>query len=352
MPGEISLSFEREPAIALAASIEGDVHQTVVARTQSTGEIAGLVSRSGRDVFVNGTPTRLGYLSQLRVARGDHALRTLIDDGFAFCKTLHDQGDTPAYLVSVVADNDAARRLLVDRRSAAAPRFWPVGEMDTFVIPARPLGRHRGESSDLPERVRIERGSSVLVSDIADCLRRNLRRYQFAPSWSAADLRSNSRTRGLSPEDFVVALDHGRVIGCVALWNQRLFKQVVVRGYHPALRRARPLMNAAARVLGLPRLPPIGEALRFAYLSHIAVDDDRAEVLGELIAMQMARARTADLDYVVAGFPDRHPFQAVVRRTWARRTYRSALYLACWPDGDAFVRSLDDRPAQPEVAVL
>jgi hypothetical protein len=86
--------------------------------------------------------------------------------------------------------------------------------------------------------------------------------------------------------------------------------------------------------------------------SHIAVDGDDRGVLASLIAAQVRRARDLRVDYLVVGFADRHPFQTIVRRLWRHRAYRSVIYAAYWPDGEAFVRSLDDRPAQPEVAIL
>lgn len=346
MPGAIAVSLEREPHASLAASIEGDVHQTLIARNHSSGEIAGLAARSVRTVFVNGDAVRLGSLGQLRVARGRHALRTLIDEGFAFCQQLHEQGDAPAYLVSVVADNGAARRLLVERCSPTAPRLVSVGGMDTFVIPAR------RRSSAISESVQIVRGSQAHISEIVGCLQRNLRRYQLAPRWTVADLQSELVTRGLSVDDFAVALADGRVVGCAALWDQRAFKQTVVRQYRPALRRTRPLLNVAARLMGLPQLPPVGQRLELAYLSHIAVDGDRRHVLMALLAAQVRQARQRGLDCLVTGFQDRHPFHSVIRDEWAWQTYRSTLYLAAWPDGDGFIQSLDGRAAQPEVAIL
>jgi hypothetical protein len=346
MPGAIAVSLQREPHSSLAASIEGEMHETLIARSRATGELCGMAARSVRTVYVNGKAVRLGSLGQLRVASGRHALRTLIDEGFAFCRMLHQQDCAPAYLVSLVADNSAARRLLVDRRSPTAPRLVSIGGLDTFVIPAR-----RGSPAS-PEPVQIVRGSQAHVSELVDCLQRNLRRYQLAPCWTAAELQSELATRGLSIDDFAIALADGRVVGCLALWDQRAFKQVVVRSYGPALRRTRPLINAAARLMGFPRLPPVGERLEFAYLSHVAVDADRPHVLMSLVGAQVEEARRRGLEYVVTGFPDRHPFHTVVRDKWAWRTYRSALYLAHWPDGSRFIQSLDGRVAQPEVAVL
>ena len=127
MPGAIAVSLQREPDASLAASIEGDVHETVIARSRSNGELSGMAARSVRMVYVNGEAVRLGSLGQLRVASGRHALRTLIDEGFSFCRMRHQQDGAPAYLVSLVADNSAARRLLVERRSPTAPRLVSIG---------------------------------------------------------------------------------------------------------------------------------------------------------------------------------------------------------------------------------
>jgi len=345
IPGAVAVTLEREPHAGLAGAIEGDTHQTLIARDSVTREIAGLAARSTRQLFVNGTSTRLGYLSQLRVANGRRGLRTLIDEGFAFLKQLHQGDTTPAYLLSLIAENDAARRLLIHRTSGTAPRFISIGDLHTFVIPTEHWWPRRRA------HIQVERGSRARLGEIAACLQRNLRRYQFAPRWTLADLEGDA-TRALTPEDFAIAIAGGQVVGCMALWDQSAFKQVVVRGYAPAVRRTRLLINATSPLTGLPRLPACGNRLEFAYLSHVAIDEDSAEVLRGLVAAQIQRARQRGRHYVVAGFPEGHPFQAVIHRDFARRTYRSTLYLAHWDDGDRFVGSLDGRMAQPEVAVL
>jgi hypothetical protein len=346
-PGEISLSLEREPNAAIAASIEGDVHQTIIARDQITGQIAAIATRSVRDAFVNGELSRVGYLGQLRIDRRYRRHRSLLDEGFAFCRALHNRGDARLYLTSIVADNHAARRLLLTRRWTAGPRFTEIDQLVTLLIPvSRPL-----RPIDV-EGVRIDQGSFSDVGEIVDCLRRNLRRYQFAPRWTAEDLLSTDRTRGLSPEHFLVASRQGRVIGCLACWDQRAFKQVVVRGYSPALMRWRPFVNAAAPWLGTPALPPIGQPLAFGYLSHAAVDDDRDEVIAALATAACRHARAAGLHDVAIAFTARNPLLGAIARRFHHRSFVSVLAVANWPDGDERLRSLDGRLPHPEVAVL
>src|SRR5687767_6181612 len=60
LPGDVTLTFEREPDSAIAAATEGDVHQTMVARERVDGRIAGIASRAEREVFLNGRPARIG----------------------------------------------------------------------------------------------------------------------------------------------------------------------------------------------------------------------------------------------------------------------------------------------------
>jgi len=346
LPGDASLSFEREPDSAIAAAIEGDVHQTIVARERESCRIAGIAGRSERDVFVNGRRARVGYLGQLRTSVRGRRVGTLLDDGFAFCRALHDCGSVPAYLTSIVEDNHAALRLLDGLRPPAAPRFVRAGRLVTLAIPQSRL-RNRNATPGFA----IRRGSIELLPDIAMCLERSGRRHQFAPRWTADDLLSARRTPGLEAQDFLVAIGGGRVIGCAAMWDQRAFKQVIVRGYSQRLARWRRLANLAAPWVGLPALPAVGRALQFVYLSHVAIDDDRSDVTSALVSEALRRL-PAGVDSMVTAFAANSPMLPAAASVSRHRIYRSVLYLAGWPDGREFVESLDARPPHPEVAIL
>jgi hypothetical protein len=348
--GDVRLSLEREPDSALAGSIEGDVHQTIVARDPVSGTLVGIASRSVRSVFVNGRIARAGYLGQLRVHERFRR-RDLLDAGFEFCRrvSVSGSGAAPVYLAAVVADNAAAKRLLA-RRSPGWPSFRPVDTLVSLAIPA--TGRRRGRA--LPD-LELRQGSPGLVSEIVSCLQRYGPRWQFAPSWTAADLTSD-RTRGLALEDFVLASIGGRSVGCAACWDQRAFKQVVVRGYSRRLARARRLVNLLAPITGTPALPPVGTQLSFAYVSHVAVEHDGRQDVGALtIALVNAvceRARTKGVSYVVLGLPARSPELQAIRRAFRHRAYESVLYTGYWPEGERLALSLDGRPSNPELAIL
>ena len=345
LPGDIAISFEREPDAGLAAAIEGDPHQTIVAREAATGRIAAIAGRSVHQAFVNGEPARIGYLGQLRIARPFRVSRTLMDAGYAFCRALHDADPVPFYLTSILSGNTSARRLLLDLLSKHAPRMRPVARLVTVV--ARPSRLPR---VDVPAGIRIERGGPGLLDEIVGCLERNGRRHQFARRWTSSDFSSVS-TRGLSLTDFVVALQRDRVIGCLACWDQRAFKQAVVRGYSPWLHRWRWLVNVTGPLTGVPALPAPGRRLELAYLSHVAVDADRADVFLPLLGAARALVPRG-VDHVVTGFGQASPLLGAIRSTVRHRAYESVLFVASWADGDRAVPRLDGRVPHPEIAVL
>lgn len=343
MEGEIRVSLEREPNVFLAAAVEGEPHRTIVARSPEGG-VVGMGSRSVWNAFVNGEPCRLGYLSQLRVDRAHRErkrLLRLLSSGYDLICSFRNPGEMPFDLTSIVADNDVARRLL-GAGLPGLPRYQEIEEWTTLIIP----------TTSRPRRltgVRIERASPERMVEVAACLERNRRRYQLAPRFSAADLQSPERSRGLDPSDFFLAMVNHEAVGTLALWDQSGFKQVVVRGYGPRLARWRPWMNGLAPVLGTPRLPDPGKALPHAYLSHLAVDEDDPEIFRALMEAAYAEARTRRYVYVVTGLAARHPWRPWLEKRFKPRTYASILYAVLWEDQSTV---LDGRMPHVEVALL
>jgi len=342
--GQVSLSLEREPDSALAASIEGDVHETIVARDGATGILAGTVGRAVRDVYLNGERSRIGYLGQLRIDPRFRHRRALLRAGFDFCRR---SAVSPISLAAVVADNVPARRLL-SRHAPGWPRFEPV---DTLVSLAIPVARRRDGAIARTHGLDLLPGSSAYLDDIVACIERHGRGFQFFPRWKRSDFDS-PRTRGLKPEDFTLAVRDGQVVACLACWDQRPFKQAIVRGYSTRLARWRGLLNACAPLTGLPRLPAVGEALQFAYLSHAGFDEEDERTAIALIDGACRQARARGLEYIVLGLSGRSRILHAVKHAFPHRAYESVLYVAFWPEGEALAASLDQRPSNPELAIL
>lgn len=327
--GRSGFQLEREPEFFAAARHEGGQYGTMAIRDRLTGRLAAMGSRSVHELFIDGQPQRVGYLSQLRIAP-EHRRHTreVLRLGFEMLRQAHGEGEASFDITTIVTGNQAARRIL-EAGLPGLPRYQRLEDLVTFLLPVRRLFRSATRG------VHVASGSASSLPPILECLERFARRHQFAWHWTATNI--------LPPERYYVAFEGNRIAGCLALWDQRAFKQVVVRGYNRRLTWCRPALN----LLGA-RLPQVGEPLAQAHLSHVAVDDDNPHVLAALLAAAMGDARRIELDYLTIGFAVRHPLCEVVRRSYRCREYLSGLYAVHWDEPLA----IDGRIPHPEVALL
>ena len=163
----------------------------------------------------------------------------------------------------------------------------------------------------------------------------------FAPDLARHDLPLS---------DFLIAVDRGEVVACGALWDQRGFRQTVIRDYSPLLRAARPLVNAAHRLIGTPRLPAVGSTLAMAFLSPLAVAPGADLDLGEFIEAFFIPAAQRGLEYLTIALPVKDPRLPALQRRFSTRSWHSRLYQVMWP-GQSEV-DLQDAPCLPDVALL
>jgi len=334
--GNMQLSFRREPD-AFDAAFGARAQDYILARNRRSGETVGLCERVVRDCFVNGEIRALPYLAGLRVVPGFRHRLLVLRGGFeAVRRLLGTGGDVDYSFTSIMSDNEIARRVL-GANLKGMPRYEPAGDFSTFALPAGGKAPcERARDADLPEI------SALLLAAAA--------RGQFANAWNADTLREYSAAGWLPASDYFVIRRAGRIRSCAALWDQSARRQVIVAGYSRWLARGRPLINAVARLAGLPRLPAPGEPLRCAYLSHVAVDAGSPQDLATLLSAARAVARERGLDAVLTGWASAGEFADVVRAVPRGREYRSSLYVVRWPHDTA--PALDDRPVAPELALL
>ncbi len=343
--GNIHVSLEREPNAFHAAGISGDDYQMMLAFGEEPRELLGSGGRFELATYINGAEQRIGYFGELRARGGLKARRKLLLGSYRKMHEFHEDGGVSFYMTTIVEDNHAARRLL-EASLGDMPAYRPLESMVTLTIPAKSGARRRPASPD------VTRADDSLLPGIAARLAEHGRHYQFHPVWTPASLRSAARCRGLDAGDFLVCRDDERVTACLALWDQRNFKQTVIRGYSPRLGRLRPLLNLVAPLARRPRLPAPGARLESAFLSHAAVSEDDEETLLDLVAEGCRQAAARDIDYVMIAFAERNPLARAVRKRFPCHEYVSVIYVVFWDDGRAAADALDDRVPHPEVAIL
>ena len=341
--GWIRLALAREPDAFAAAAVMGRAHAYVIARSRQSGAAVGVCEWSVREAFVDGVPRPLPYLGALRVAPAHrHRIRVLRGGFEVVRQLLHRSSALPYALTAIAADNRAALRVL-GANLPGMPTYRPLEAISTFALrPARGSG----------PGIRVEHARADDLAAIAVCLERAYRHHQFAPVWSARDLADRKRCPGLAPEDFLIVRRGPGIAACAALWDQSGFKQTVVRGYAGWVAALRPLANAAAPLLRMPRLPAAGQPLRQVYLSHLAVADNDPRLFRAIVDAGLADAHRRGFAMVLTGLATRHPLAAELSRRYRHREYRALLHLVHWPEGAAAVEALTPRLPHPEIALM
>ncbi len=335
--GALRLALWHEPDYFAAIEVEGRDPVVVTGRGPD-GRIVVVGVTTWRDVYVNGAPATVGYLSGLRF-HPRHRGRGIIQRGFALAHGEHARRPALLFLSTIIEGNAPGRRALGGRRPGL-PHFAPRGTYLTFTYAPR------GD----PWRARAARGVEVAAADGADLeplaalWRAEGPRRQFFPVYRADDLRrADGLLRGLAPRDVLVAREGGRVVGTLGLWDQRPFRQWVVAGYSRPLAVSRPFYNAFAAVTRRPPLPPPGGILDLRLGALLCTERDRPEVLASLLSAAwralQARAPGALLSI---GVHERDPLRPLLGAA-PHRLLRSRLYVPHWPEGTAAHAALDDR---------
>ena len=298
--GGLTLSFRREPSYFAACSVLGQSAEVFVGRDTQTGALAGVGARYHLLAFINGQAQSIVYLADLRVQtayRNSIHLRR----AYQFLRQRHAADPAPVYTTMILQDNRAALATIAAQR-AGLPPYHPQGTVHTPLIL---LGRQKPA---LAAPCAIRRATAADWAAIVAFLNRENARYQFAPVYHENDL-TNGRLREMQPENILLAEANGSIIGTIALWQQSAFRQLHIDAYHGAWRFIRPVYNALARLTPLAPLPRAGEALKYAYLSLMAVQNDDLAVFRALLRQAYRASHGTGLHYLIGAFHERHPLR-------------------------------------------
>ena len=346
MPGRVSVTLRRDPSYFDAAAVDGTVRQVVACRESESNRIVGFGSRSIRKMYVNGTPTPVGYLSMLR-ARKQHRNLGLLTRGYRYLRDLHHDGQTRIYLTTIADGNDRAIRLLTSRR-AGLPAYHRAGQYHTVVIP---IARRTIEVRQVPG-FNVRPAQAGDTSAILKFLKTQGPARQFFPCYESGDFFSSRGTfRDMTASDVFLAFQDGDLTGMLGSWDQRAFRQTTVNAYSGPLRWVRPVYNAWAGLRGRPSLPKPGEQFRFHTAAFPVVKGSNPQVAAALLDQLLASLSTKDCDYLLVGLHETDPLLPIVASV-GTTTYRTHLFYVCWDDGEELREQLDNRPPYLELGCL
>lgn len=345
-PGDVSLSFLREPDFFQGGAVEGRFRQTIIVREKNSDRAVGLGSRSISPAYLNDAPTPLGYLGSLR-SLPEHRGGTLLARGYRFLRELHGDGRTELYLTTIAEGNERAIETLTSGRTTL-PQYHSVGRFHTVMLPRRRAAMRPQGKGDLHVRLATEDELPELVR----FWRKAGPQRQFFPVLSESDFGPEGELyRGLSAEHILVAWRNGRPVGTLGLWVQRAFRQTVVSSLPRWLRIARPVYNLAAAIRRRPELPAVGRRVSYVTGALPVVEQDDASVFRQLLSAARCRELFPNEKFLAIGL---HSQDALLPVVLSKRPlqYLTRVYLACWRDGDALRLSLDRRPCYLELGRL
>ena len=334
--GSISVAFETAPSFFDAVSIQGDESQIITVKSKE--EIAGFGVRSIKPMYFNGQPINLGYLSGLR---GNQKFRNhvFLARGFKLLAELDQDNKVPFYITTIIEDNIKAKKILESGR-AGLPTYSPIDILSTFLI--KPRKRKKKHN--------VIKGNQISLEEIVTFLNQEGSKKQFTPYYYESDF-SSARLRGLRHEDFYVAIDNSEIIGVVAKWDQKSFKQTRVTGYSKSIRIARRLTNSLARFTNIPYLPNPGKLLNYFYAAFPTTKNNNPEILDSLLSEISSDANNTNYNYFSIGLTQSDPLTKTAK-SLSSREYRAKVYAVTFDRKNTRVPELNSLVPYLELATL
>jgi hypothetical protein len=167
---------------------------------------------------------------------------------------------------------------------------------------------------------------------------------RYASRYQCSPVLGEGTIERIGLDRFLVHERGGAMLGVVALWDQRAFKQVVARRYRRPLGAMLPAYNLHARLFGRVPLPRPGSPLAQTFLAFLALDDAALPLAQALVLDALSHCPTP---VAALGLHARHALLETIDRLRPIR-YPSRVYAVSF--GDPV--DLDARPVQPEAALL
>jgi len=343
MNGEMSVRMDRGPDFFALNKLEGDRWNVAVA--DRAGKVVGCIAISERNVYVNGRPTRTGYVGDFKVhpAHRDTRVADALSLGAeSWCGSL-----PPAapLLITVLAGNRAMERRLSGPRGVAS--FQKVGTIRTHSVPMlwRRRESHRTSVRLAPARWRDLDEMVALWNTVAPL-------RQLAPVLSARPLADwIQKAPGLDISSYRLARTaRGELVGFLAVWDQRSFKQLTVVGYSRRMNAARLAFNSLCPFVGVERLPVTGSPLECVTVAHICAPADRSDVLRALLTSAYNELRGTRCSFMNVGLDTRDPLSEAMTGFLAQPTDVNA-YMMKIRSG-VVSEPLDSRPIHYEIALV
>ena len=321
MAGGLVLATRRDPDFFALYRMQRGRQALWVFDAEDGGALKGMGGFLVRDGFLDGAPTRVGYLGDLRT-RGLARERLAFPQIYAhlFDRTVAETG-CEHFLTGVLADNVSAIRALSSTttkssRRTTQPHYHLLHRFDMANVHF--VGR-------LPRR--RPTGLSVRTATVDDIpaitalLAADHRARAFG--WRFDDGEFDHRLAhwpGFSLEQtFCAFADDGRLVGVTTCWDAAAVKRYRVLRYAGQMVTVKRALDVVARVSGCAPLPDPGHDFRYLYLTNLSILDNHPAVMQAIVDAIYARFARAGYHFLAFPLYDGDPLARGTRGYVVRR---------------------------------
>jgi GNAT superfamily N-acetyltransferase len=330
MQAPISICVHRAPDFFALNRLEG-VRWSVAAAENGAGRIVGCIALAVRHAWLDGEAAEIAYVSDLKVHpayRGQGVANALSLWAREWCRRV--RPDIPVVIAVLGGNKPMERRIQTSR---CMPPLTTVGTVRVHTIPL--LFRRRLRTNGTRPAARVARASREDLEEMVDLWGKAMRSRQLSTVIGSVEHMDSwiERASGLELSDYWIARDgSGRLLGYLALWDQRPLKQLHVEALTLRGAAIRGTVNAVAPILGAARLPGSGHQLACAAAVHVCLPPDRAKILGQILTIACNELR-GRYSFLTIGLDPRDTLAAGLRRFRHASLPTDVRVLVTSPDG-------------------
>lgn len=315
MAGAISLRIDRRPDFFALSELRGDTTTFVV---EAGGRIAGCFSASKTVVFINGKPTEIYYLSDLKIDtpyRGSSHLYQLVKRMRIFL-----QEEKAGLVVCVVAKGNKWVEPLLEGR-LGFPVFHPIGCFK--VLQLLPMAKFHSRENLKVKAVQPH-------PELIDKLKQFNQSYQLGKALPSV------------PENslFFAAYRGTEMVAALSVVDTFPYKQNIVIGASPLLRTLIKVSKLAAQILSTPSLPDIGEPLKMVYVNNFFYLKGETKAFFTLVGRARQEAFMHAAHFLSIGLHERDTLLESFRPYWKKIVFSSNGYISSLKKGGETVESI------------
>jgi hypothetical protein len=342
MNGPLELAYDYGQSFSSALEMQG--YEPVVMVAEKNGNLIAVGATTQRNVYLNGSPTKIGYLSHLRIAPAFRKSQVLAR-GYRFLQELQNaEINVPFHLSSIMSGNTNAKILTAGR--AGFPVYRPIADYRTLLLPIFKRGKRLRETPGF----HIARGTLDAIPEVLDFLHSEGAKRQFFPVVTDVELTGASGPlKSIGINHFFIARDeHGRIAGTFAVWDQAPHKNIVIRAYKGRMAAVKKIADCVRKT---DLLPDPENPVQVQLAACIAIRDDRCEIFSALLHTAISELRKTSTSYLAIGFDASDPLLQGVSMPW-HLTLESDIHQVYWPDSTVTLPEIDGRIKYFELGML